>query len=294
MAHIFISYSSKDRDFALQLADSLEKFFDIWIDREELEGGLAWEKAIETALADCEVFIVVVTPKSNDSEWVARETIRAEQLKKPRIPILLAGQLPLRLLNLQFVDFQGDFEGGMRDLLEALQLYVNSEEFQQEEVNVIIGRAIRAYLKGELAQANNLVGQAIALEPDFVNSIEDFWQALQMSRRNEMADMLQERVENGEEIIIEETRLADEQVYDDGDTYQWSIFVDAESAVLDQIDAVHYELHETFHPRNRIVRDRQSQFRLTMLGWGIFEIPTTIVFKDGSKVETTYQLQFDT
>jgi hypothetical protein len=293
MARIFISYSSKDRDFALKLAETLEKFFDVWIDREELEGGLQWEKAIETALADCKVFVVVVTPKSNDSEWVARETIRAEQLKKPRIPILLDGQLPLRLLNLHFVDFQGDFEGGMRDLLEALQLYLDSGEFKRDEVNVLLGRAIRARLNGDTAGANNLLGQALALEPDFVSSTEDFWRQLQMPHRSDLAAALRQRVENGDIIIIEETKLADEQRYKDSDTYEWSIYVDADDAVLDQIDSVHYGLHETFNPRQRIVRDRHSQFRLTMQGWGIFEIAIEIIFKDGSKVETSYHLLFD-
>jgi TIR domain/prokaryotic YEATS domain len=293
MSHIFISYSSKDRDFALKLAEILEKFFDVWIDRAELEGGLEWEKAIEEALADCQVFVVIVTPKSNDSEWVARETIRAEQLKKTRIPILLAGQLPLRLLNLQFVDFQGEFEGGLRDLLEALQLYLDSDDFQRDEVNLLLGRAIRARLNDDIAEANNLLGQAIALEPDFVNSIEDFWQALQMPFSSDMAASLRQRVENGKIIIIEETKLADEQLYADSETYEWSIFLDADEAILEQIDAVHYKLHETFNPPQRIVRDRQSQFRLTMQGWGTFEIPISLVFKDGSTVETSYHLLFN-
>jgi transcription initiation factor IIF auxiliary subunit len=293
MSHIFISYSSKDRDFALKLAEILEKFFDVWIDREELEGGLEWEKAIEAALAECQVFVVIVTPKSNDSEWVARETIRAEQLKKTRIPILLSGQLPLRLLNLQFVDFQGEFEGGLRDLLEALQLYLDSGDFQGDDVDILLGRAIRARLNHDIAEANNLLGQAIALEPNFVNSIEDFWQALQMPFSSDMAASLRQGVENGEIIIIEETKLADEQLYVDSDTYQWSIFLDADEAILEQIDSIHYQLHETFNPPQRIVRDSQSQFRLTMQGWGTFEIPVTVVFKDGSTVETSYHLLFD-
>lgn len=293
MSKIFISYSSKDREFALKLAETLEKFFDVWIDREELEGGLQWEKAIEAALADCEVFVVIVTPKSNESEWVARETIRAEQLKKTRIPILLAGQLPLRLLNLHFVDFQGEFEGGLRDLLEALQLYLDSENFQHDEVNVLVGRAIRARLGGDIAEANNLLGQAIALEPDFVSSIEDFWNQLQVSQNSDMAAVLRQRVENGEIIIIEETTQREKSVYAKKDTYDWSVFVDADKVVLDQIDSVHYELHPSFKPPQRIVRDRQSQFRLSMGGWGTFEIPVTIVFKDGSKVETSHHLLFD-
>src|SRR5688500_13580814 len=118
MPQIFLSYSSKDRPFATRIVEDLERFYDVWIDRSDLSGGAAWEQMIEKAVNDCGVFMVIVSPNSNQSEWVARETILAEKLKKYRIPILLNGELPFRLLNLHYVDFQGEYEGGFRDLLE--------------------------------------------------------------------------------------------------------------------------------------------------------------------------------
>ena len=47
---IFISHDTADNTFAMKLADSLERFYTIWIDRQGLVGGLEWEREIEQAL----------------------------------------------------------------------------------------------------------------------------------------------------------------------------------------------------------------------------------------------------
>jgi hypothetical protein len=118
MSHLFISYSNQDRDFVQRLTRSLAPFYDIWSDREDLEPGVQWEKHIEEGITGCTVFLVIVSPASNESNWVTRETILAERLRKYRIPVLLEGDLPFRLLGVQYVDFRGDYDGGLRDLPE--------------------------------------------------------------------------------------------------------------------------------------------------------------------------------
>ena len=115
MGHIFISYSSKDAEFALKLSASLEPFYDVWIDKDDIKGGSEWEKMIQAAVTDCDVFLIIVSDNSNESNWVMRETILAENLKKYRIPILLDGDMPFRLLELQYIDFRADYSGGLRD-----------------------------------------------------------------------------------------------------------------------------------------------------------------------------------
>lgn len=293
MTAIFVSYSSTNRDFALQLADKLDQFFDVWIDREGLEGGMAWEKAIQDALDSCTVFVVIVTPESNQSEWVARETILAEQLKKYRIPILLVGELPFRLLNLHYIDFRGEFEGGFRDLLDALKKHLQPQDKTRTAVNQLLGEAIRARLTGDIATANNTIGQALAIQPDLGQTVEAFWNQLHHTPKSADADQLQALLDAGKSIIKEDTHLLDDKRYGDRETYEWSIFVDAPESILDQIDSVQYTLHPTFADRLRTVRNRESQFKLTMIGWGIFNVPVEIRFKDGSVVETDYDLQFE-
>lgn len=292
MDDIFISYSSANREFALSIAERLEQFYGIWIDREGIEGGMQWEQAIVQALTDCTVFIVIISPQSNDSEWVARETILAEQQKKARIPILLDGELPFRLLNLHYIDFQGDFEGGFRDLLEALNQHLEPQDKTREAVNQLLGEAIRAQLAGDNVTARNFVGQALAIQPDLHASIDDFWKSLVQIPQTNYADIMSTQVHDKSDLIQSRVQVAKNALYDDRETYEWFLTVDSPDDGLDQIDYVQYELHHSFNNPMRIIRDRKSRFLLRFVGWGTFDIPITIQFNDGSQITTHHELQF--
>lgn len=286
MSHIFISYSSKNRDFALKLADDLIRLSKIWIDREGIHAGLEWEQAIEKAIRECEAFLVIVSPESNNSDWVARETILAEKLDKYRVPVLLNGELPFRLLNLHYVDFQGNYEGGFKDLLEAINDLIHPEEKTKDEVNRLLGLGIRAYIDEKIDDANGLIGQALALEPEIAASVEDFWLKLRGKPSTNFAADFMPSIR-----IVERTELDGEV---DGETYYaWNVEIAAPESVLNQIDSVKYILHKTFTPPFQVVRSRHNNFRLSRSGWGIFNIPIEITFKDGSVGTTAYQLTFN-
>lgn len=287
MTHIFISYSSANRAFALRLVENLEHFFKVWIDREGLDGGAEWEQAIDEALKDCAVFVVLVSPESNDSQWVRRETIRAEQLKKIRIPILIEGELPLRLLDIQFVDFRGDYEGGLRDLMEVLQEHMSPEQKNQNEIDRLVGAGIRAYLDGDIASANSLIGQAAAMGNDITDQLNEFWQHLIENRDEDLATDLMAKIE-----ILEIAKAAGK--FANGNTrFEWSVEVDAPETILDQIDHIKYGLHESFAVPEQTVRDRQTRFRLSASGWGTFDIRIEIHFKDGTVGSTHHDLTFE-
>jgi hypothetical protein len=86
---IFLSYSTKNRDFVLKLRDALEELqYSTWMDNHHLKGGDEWVKEIELNLQNSKALIVVVSKESNDSAWVKRETICAEQLKIKQIPVV--------------------------------------------------------------------------------------------------------------------------------------------------------------------------------------------------------------
>jgi len=293
MSDIFISYSSANRDFALAVAERLEQFYSVWIDREGIEGGMQWEQAIAEAVQGCTVFIVIVSPQSNESEWVARETILAEQLKKYRVPILLDGELPFRLLNLHYIDFQGEFEGGFRDLLEALNKHLEPQDKTREAVNQLLGEAIRAQLAGDVVTARNFVGQALAIQPNLSSNIEAFWDSLSQTPQTNYADVAKHHIQDLKDLVQAHVRTMDTTLYDDNrQTFEWFITIHATDDILDQIDYVQYDLHPTFVNPERIIRDRKSRFLLRFVGWGTFEIPVHIHFKDGSTLSTSHDLQF--
>jgi hypothetical protein len=92
MSHIFISYSTKNADYAERLAEKLrEEGFDVWIDQRRLQTSRDWWRSIVLAIWDCAAFVVILTPESDASEWVQREITLADQRKKTIFPLLLDG-----------------------------------------------------------------------------------------------------------------------------------------------------------------------------------------------------------
>jgi len=105
MGHIFISYSHKDTKYAHGLAANLQGMgFDIWID-ERLDYGSQWPHEIQRQLDTCDAFILIMSPRSFDSEWVQSELQRAKRKLKPIFPLLLEGDEPwLSVESTQYYD----------------------------------------------------------------------------------------------------------------------------------------------------------------------------------------------
>lgn len=108
MAHIFISYSHKDTEYAHELADNLQNMgFEVWID-ERLDYGSQWPQELQTRLDTCSAFILIMSPRSYASEWVQSELQRARRKMKPIFPLLLEGDEPwLSVESTQYYDVRG-------------------------------------------------------------------------------------------------------------------------------------------------------------------------------------------
>jgi len=292
MSTIFISYSSTDRSFADQLVTELEKYYSVWIDQGELSGGLAWETRIEQALAACKVCVVIVSEASNQSEWVARETIRAEQLGKPRVPMLLNDDLPLRLLNLHYVDFRAEFAGGFRDLLDALVKHIDPELLEDEKAKELIGEGVVACLQGDFLRGDSLIGQALVLKDDLARSVAEFWQKLQRDESTQFAHTHISQInilERAKPIGKSNLSLANIKPRE-VDVYKFALEIDTSPAILETINYVKYQLHETFPNPTQIVRDRKTSFRLVGHAWGLFDVNVTVYFRDGTIGSGRYPL----
>jgi len=123
MEKVFISYSRRDIDFARKLAGDLEKAgYDVWWDITDLHGGDDWVRVIPEAIASSNYFIVVLTPKSIESEWVRKEYTQALSLRKKIIPIMLIPcSVPFALNTINFVNFAADeYEDNFKKLLIPL------------------------------------------------------------------------------------------------------------------------------------------------------------------------------
>ena len=71
-ADVFISYAAKDRERVAKLVDGLQKAgVSVWIDRAGIE--------IVSAIRDCKVLLLSITPHSTGSENVVKEMALASE-----------------------------------------------------------------------------------------------------------------------------------------------------------------------------------------------------------------------
>jgi len=101
---VFISYARPDRPYVEKLAEHLSgSRIPVWFDY-ELTAGDRWHQVIRNEIDRCAAFVVVMTPESEESDWVNREINRAEEKSKPIFPLLLRGDRFFRLSNIQSED----------------------------------------------------------------------------------------------------------------------------------------------------------------------------------------------
>ena len=104
MSYVFISYSHKDKGYVKKLAQSLRQSgLEYWLD-DRIDYGSRWPRVIQDQVDGCDAFIVVMTPRSLESEWVQNELSRAQRKKKPIFPLLLEGGTWLSVEATQLAD----------------------------------------------------------------------------------------------------------------------------------------------------------------------------------------------
>ena len=89
--HFFISYSRTDTTQKQNIIKQLRaRGINLWVDIENLvPGSPAWEREIERAIRNAAGIIVLLSPDSNNSEWVRREISFAQQNDKQIFPVLI-------------------------------------------------------------------------------------------------------------------------------------------------------------------------------------------------------------
>jgi glycine cleavage system H protein len=124
--HVFISYSRKDQAYARQLENELRgRGFEVWMD-DRIDYGDRWWRTIVRAIRTSAAFILVMTPDSEESEWVEREVMLTLDEDKPLFPLLLRGNKNPLIGNRHYADVTGgqmppqDFYDRLRRVCRAL------------------------------------------------------------------------------------------------------------------------------------------------------------------------------
>ncbi len=124
---VFISYSSKDKDFVDKLAIRLVKDrMKVWVDRWEINVGDSLINKIQEALTESSFLLVVLSKNSVQSEWCKKELnsglIREIESKRVLIlPVVIDDcNIPVFLKEKKYANFQNDFDSGYRELIIPL------------------------------------------------------------------------------------------------------------------------------------------------------------------------------
>ena len=124
---IFISHSSKDKPFALKLANDLKAFAaHVWVDIWELRVGDSLKQRIKKALHENDFLSIILSPNSVVSEWVKFELSEAliKELDEEKVfvlPILFRDcRIPKSIKDKKYADFRRKYDKGLLDLLKAL------------------------------------------------------------------------------------------------------------------------------------------------------------------------------
>ena len=88
MHDVFISYSTKNTDYAFQLRDGLEKAgIRCWIAPDCIPTGSCYLEEIPLALSSAPIFALILTPEAENSKWVPKELEVAIDTQCSLIPI---------------------------------------------------------------------------------------------------------------------------------------------------------------------------------------------------------------
>jgi len=121
--NVFVSYSRRDKDFALRLVQALRDWgHDPWFDLEKIPKGANWPDEIDKGLDAADVVVGVLSENAMESGPVKSEWEYALVNNKPLIPIRLsATKVSFRFVRLNYIDCVNDEQLGFQSLQKALQ-----------------------------------------------------------------------------------------------------------------------------------------------------------------------------
>lgn len=180
---VFISHSAKQDEAACAVLDALYEDltgagFDVFLDRERLQGGFDWRDEIMRSLVRCHAAAVVVSETAFESDWVPAEAqvLKARKYVNPRLPIIpiLVGVTPERLASSPLLDptrledlqaIPGEDAPGAAARVTALLAPLLVRHAPDSPL-VKAEQKVADMLRGRDAELLQAVGTALALKPE--------------------------------------------------------------------------------------------------------------------------------
>ena len=129
---VFISYSSKNRDAAIQMQQKLESAgFTVWLDLKGIALGDNWVKTITKGIDDCDAVLLLVSNESVRSEYAIREIHYAVTENKPILayhlePVELPKDIKFLLGTVQHLEANAfrSFEAAFEAIVSGLNQHI--------------------------------------------------------------------------------------------------------------------------------------------------------------------------
>lgn len=198
MSHLFISHSSKDKEFVVKLANDLKALcYDIWFDEWEIKVGECIPTKIEEGIVNSNYVILVLSSNSISSNWVEKEwkTKYWDEINTKQImvlPILINDcEIPVLLKTKKYADFRKNYAIGLVELTSSISPIIknknNELNLQTSEYTIEISKLI-AKVQDKLTPLSNTIAEILIFSQNY-NKID-----LEEFCRNELAGYDAEKV----------------------------------------------------------------------------------------------------
>ena len=124
---VFLSYAYPDQAHARRVRNLLALADVKVVSTDALATGRAWPSVIPGEISRCDVFIVVISPDSLESEWVLLELGAAWALKKPMIALATRPDIttipgapgPVEVINIEEIEKPGVLQRLLKGFLRT-------------------------------------------------------------------------------------------------------------------------------------------------------------------------------
>ncbi|MCC8015598.1 MAG: toll/interleukin-1 receptor domain-containing protein [Eubacterium sp.] len=139
---IFISYSSNDFDKVNNVKHILEiNGISCWMAPQSIPTGSSYAKEIPVAIRNCKVFLLMITSKSQESQWVSKEVSLALSECKCVMPFVIEDCILTDMFNFFLTDIQRYYafdlkSDSLRELIERIRLECDKESGIQNSFRI--------------------------------------------------------------------------------------------------------------------------------------------------------------
>lgn len=126
---VFISYSSREKDIADDVVNRLQAAgIQSWIAPRDIPIGSDYTTEIPAGIEECPFYLVLLSNNSLSSTYVKKEMVRAVDLKKHILPLLLEEEIPVERIvflldNVQYRPYYENREAVIEEIIGVIRRF---------------------------------------------------------------------------------------------------------------------------------------------------------------------------